>query len=794
MSEVGERPTVPWNGNGEIPSALARARAMGRSAPDPATTSGITITVNEDGSVSFGDIAAPAVRRNRKGNFNENLALTMSDGALSSLSHEVLDAVEADKLSRSAFIANYNKGIDLLGLKIEDGSSARGSRQSISRVKNPALLKACMRSQSLGRGQLLPADGPVKVQTISGSTAAEDELARNFELDFNYYMTDVAREYYPDTDRALFYRAFGGSMYKKIDRCPLRRRPVSESVPLEYFIVSEDATDHHNARKTHESVLNRATMMRMQRFGDWRDIELVQPMANDNPARRKILEQMGLSAVRTRPQDMDFTVYQTYQMMDATDYGFEDAYAEEGLPVPYKITVDKDSQQILAVNRNWRDGDDLFRERQVFVKYGLVPGLGFLDYGYLHLIGNQTRVLTAIWQILVDSGMLKNFPAGMKVKGIRTLTNEINPGLGEWAEVDIGNMKDIRAAFMGLPYGEVGQPFIELLRDLQADVDKMSGTLELEMGTNRTNMPVGTILAMIEQQAQDITAVHQRDHRAQKEELRLIRDCFVDHPEDLRWLQRKGSGRNWQELVEEFANMDLVPASDPNVPSQAHRIMINQFLMQVAQAAPMLFGSRIRDVAKRVLSSAGIRDADTLLAPAAEIAKAQAAQAQGAQGGPGAGAGAAAKAQLELPLKQAQLAIEAQKLQLEAQENQREAADQAAEHQQRDEDQQQKAEKDAADTELAQAKLASEHVTKLATAALDNAPTAEDDANLRNLNARSFAAMGTGAQGFAKAAETVQQGKQDLAGLDADLGDEGKVLPQAPARRTTRNRKGGRAK
>lgn len=791
MSGAGERSSIAWNGTGDMPAALAKAHQKSVNPPEQPSSSGITIVYNDDGSISFERSAAPAIRRNYSARFDENMALHMDEGALSTLAHDLLDGIEADKMSRSGFLANYNKGIDLLGTKIEDGTSARGSRQSISRVKNPALLKACMRSQSLARGQILPADGPVKVQTISGSSAAEDQLARDFEQDYNYYLTDVATEYYPDTDRALFYRAFGGSMYKKVHRCPLRRRPVSESVPLEFFIVNEDATDHHGSRKTHESILTPATTKRMQRLGDWRDVDLSTPQINDNPARRKILEQMGLSAIRPRPQDTEYTMYETYVMLDPADYGFDDRFADAGMPVPYRVTMERDSKQVLAIHRNWRDKDELFREKRVFVKYGLVPGLGFLDYGYLHLIGNQTRVLTALWQILIDNGMLKNFPAGMKVRGIRTLTNEINPGLGEWTEVDIGSMKSIKDAFMGMPYGDVGAWIIDLLRDLTQDVEKMSGTLEIEVGNNRTNMPVGTILAMIEQQAQDLTAVHQRDHRAQKEELRLIRDCFLDHPDDLRWMQRRGgSGREWQALVEEFANMDLVPASDPNVPSQAHRIMIGQFLMQLAQGAPMLFGSKIRDVAKRVMVSAGIRDADAILASPQEIAQAQQAQQQQGQGG-GSGGAAVAKAQLELPLKQRELAIEESRLALEQQENQREAANQAAEHTQRDEDQAAKANKDQLDSDLALARLRSEHVRDLADTVLGNQPQAADPsdaADLKLTEARAFAAMGQGAQAFANADQTVQQGEQELAGLD-----EG--LPKKPTQRTNRRRKpsgGGR--
>lgn len=757
--------TVDFPGGLGVPSALQRVRDKVAESAEPdgieTSSTGMRIVINDDGSVDM-DMPAPAVRRQREMcDFGENLAEDDSID-LGGIAINCLDGVAQDILSRSQFIANYNRGIDLLGLKIEDASSARGSRQSISRIKSPALLKACTRSQSLSQLMLLPASGPAKIAEIGGGTAGEDELARKFEADFNYFLTDVAKEYYPDTARALFYRAYGGSMYKKVYRCPIRQRPVSESVQLDSLIVSEDATDLANAiRKTNEILVSPVTMRRMQMMkGGWLDTSLSSPQISINPARRKILESQGLAPVSTRTQDIQHTVYETYLSFDPAEYGFNEPNAPEGLPLPYKVVIDKDSSKVLALHRNWKPDDELFRERQVFVKYGLVPGLGFLDYGFLHLIGNQTRVLTAIWQILVDHGMISNFPAGMKVKGVRATTNEINPGLGEWAEVEIGAMDDIRKAFMGLPYGPIDGSLIKLLEMIEADVDKMSGMIEMETGSARENMPVGSILAMIEQQSQDLTAVHQRDHRSQKEELGLLRDLFIENPEDLKWLSRKG-GTDWKEKVVEFSDMQLVPASDPNVPSQAHRIMLNQFLLQLAEKAPMLFTGNQRKVALRVLSSVGINDADSLLATQPEITAAMAQQNAPKGGGGGNTAAAQAsieKAKMQLPIEQAKVANDAQRIELDKADLQRQAANEAEAHRQTDEHHQ-------IEMQLDQAKLAQ---TERQIAA-ENQPSAEDAANVRALNARSFAAMGSGAAGFAKAGETVSDGEGDLKGLSSAL-------------------------
>lgn len=751
-----------------------KVAGLAKAGPMQSST-GLTIEVGEDGSVEILHPAPAYHRRMDDKKFDQNLASVISDGCAGAIAEDLYQGVQADILSRSEFIANYNKGIDLLGLKLGEASSVRGNRQSISQVKNPSLLKACMRSQSNSRGQMLPAAGPCKVQTISGDSDGSDTLALHFQQDFNYFLTHVDKGYYPDTDRMLFYRAFGGSAYKKVFRDPILKRPCSRFTSLDSLIVSENATDLTDAlRKTNELEYSPIEVARMQALGGWLDVDLGTPMDNLSPARRKILESQGLARVSTRSQDISHTIYESYVYLVGRDYGIDDPKAPENMPVPYRVTMDRDSRKILAMHRNWKPKDEAFLEKQVFVKYGLVPGLGFLDYGFLHLIGNQTRVLTAIWQIMVDKGMLSNFPGGLKVKGVRTQTNELNPGLGEWAEVDIGSLKSIKDALMGMPYGDISQGFMQLAEMISKDIDSVAGTLEIPTGEGTSNTPVGTILAMIEQQSQDLTAVQQRDHRAQEEELRMIRDLFVENPEDLKHLARNGSKRNWADMVSEFSDMDLVPASDPNIPSQAHRILQNQFLTALMEKAPQIFGAAgLRKGIVRALTGAGISDGDDYLPPVAQIQQAMSQPPPGKGGGNGAGAASLAKAQMEMPIKQAQLAQEQQKIALKGQENQRQAANEAG-------DQQLRREKQQADLAAANARLeheqqvaARDHMMDLA----ENQMGPEDLANLQKTKAQTFAAMGQGAMGFAKAGETVAQGERDSE--DFENGTEnGREVPE----------------
>jgi len=763
------RTVVAYSGNGLMPEAMERVKAKADEPLNIVSSNGKIITVDNDtGDVYFDDPPNPNIRRTDKdgSGFGENLADGEGENNLAGIANECLTGIAQDILSRSEFIANYNRGIDLLGLKIEDASRTRGSTGTISKSKHPALLESCVRYQAGARGELLSAEGPVKIATIGGDARGLDELAKELEDDWNYYLTDVATEYYPDTDRALFHQAFGGTVFKKVYFCPRRRRPVSESVYLTNLIVSEDATDLANAiRVTNEILVSPVQMRRMQLSGVWKDVNLGYPMPALSPARRKVLETQGIVPTSTRPQDQEFTVYECYCDLDPADYGIDEPNAPERLPLPYRVTLDKDSQQVLGLHRDWKKGDELFTRRKTFVKFGLIPGLGFLDYGFLHLIGNQTRVLTAILQLMVDSGMLANFPGGMRVKGIRTATNEVNPGVGEFVELDIGAMTDIRQAIMALPYKDVSPGLFQLYQALEQSVMRMGSSANLETGEGRTNIPVGTIMAMIEQQTQVLGAIHKRNFTAQKEEFMLMRELFVEDPKAI-----SRPGRH-QWTSDEIANADISPAADPNVPAQMHRIMLATGLEQLAAQDPVNF--KRRNIHQRTLRMIGINDIDDVLITPQEAqqvmvnAAAQMLQKmQGAQGkGGGAGQASLAKAQMELPLKQQELQIEQQKLQQEQEVNERQAANEAADVQERQAERQGQEQIQAAELQIERDKLA----VAQAEAAGEAQMSPVDLANLRKTNAQAFAAVGSGAMGFAKASETVQQGKRDLATLDSDL-------------------------
>lgn len=578
---------------------------------------GVRITVTDQDQAD--DDQAPS-----DPHFDDNLAEKIDQGTLGVIASDLLEAIDADNRSREGFVANYIKGLDLLGLKIESAGVARG-RRSAAKVFHPLLLNAVVEFQSGARSELYPAGGPCKVSVDGDEDADIQQRAQDLQDDLNYYLTVCAPEYYPDSDQALFYLGYGGSVYKKVYRCPVRQRPVSESVFLPDLIVSNDATDIQTAQRvTHAMEKMDREVKQLQKLGMYRDVALSMPSPQDNRIKQKEREIAGRKPLADRPKDIPHTIYECYTFLDLSEWNYGEKGQKDGIPLPYRVTLDKDSRNILEIRRNWSEDDELFRRRRMFVKYGLVPGMGFLDYGLVHLLGNSTRALTALWRISIDAGMFSNFPGGVRTRGARADTNELNPGPGEFVPVDISG-DDIRKAIMAMPYKGLDGTIISLIELIKADAQALWGALKFQVGEGKTNIPVGTMMAMIEQQVQTMAAVHKRLHSSQAEELQLLKQLFAENPEDL-WRFSSNPKRKWTKY-EEFSDMKLVPASDPNIPSNSHRIMQATALATLAQNNPAQYNQMA--VQQRLLQNIGISDAQSLLntnpSPAPPDPKAQAA-------------------------------------------------------------------------------------------------------------------------------------------------------------------------
>jgi len=370
-----------------------------------------------DGSIEFTIDGSPlekADKSNRSKRWFDNLVEDISKDELGRISEELMKGIEGDLKSRQEWIEDRAQGIKLLGLKVEipglAGAADGAPVEGMSRVRHPLLLEAVLRFQANARSELLPTDGPVKIrEDNNNATDASDELANDLENDLNHYLTATAREYYPDTDRMLLMLGFGGTAFKKVYFCPLRNRPVSESIDADDLIVNNSATDLYNAtRITHRIYMRPSTVKRMQILGVYHDVDLSQAkQIKLDAAQREKKAQQGISENGADdPEDRDREIYECYCELEIAGFEHRRDGKETGLEIPYRVTIDVSSHEILSIVRNYdEDTRDLPEPRQTFVKYTFVPGMGFYDLGLLHILGNTTNALTAAWREMLDAGM-----------------------------------------------------------------------------------------------------------------------------------------------------------------------------------------------------------------------------------------------------------------------------------------------------------------------------------------------------------------------------------------------------
>jgi hypothetical protein len=535
----------------------------------------------------------------------DNLCDKIGALELSRIAEDLLRGIQDDDSARAEWIEQRKTGIQLLGLKLEAGTSTGAQDgapvEGMSKVRHPLLLEAVLRFQANARSELLPSDGPVKVRNDdSTNEPGSDHLADALEQDLNHYLTAVATEYYPDTDRMLLMTGFGGCGFKKVYYCPLRSRPVSESVDANDLIVNNAATDLKNAKRvTHRIAMRPSVVKRLQILGVYRDIPLTTPLEpKQNSFDTEKKAQQGISSNAINPDDRDREIYECYCELNIVGFEHKLDGSVTGLEIPYRVTIDVTSREILSVVRNFDEENAKLPEPRVtFVKYPYVPGIGFYDIGLLHIMGNTTNAATAAWREMLDNGMFANFPGFLIAKAAtRQQTNIIRVPPGGGQQVDTNGM-DIRQAIMPLPYETAGMaPLMALVQDMVQTGQRLGGTSELQVGEGRPDAPVGTTLALIEQATRIENAVHKRLHAAQAEEFKLLCDCFREHPES--FLASSGrskvSGRSdvqWDEqtFLKALDDYELVPQADPNTASHTQRLMKVMALVQAAERAPQMF-------------------------------------------------------------------------------------------------------------------------------------------------------------------------------------------------------------
>ena len=580
---------------------------------------------HDDGSISISLDGQPierAKKKKRQGWF-KNLAEDMSDNDLGSIAEDLMRGINQDLESRKEWIEDRAQGIRLLGLKIEipgvQGAADGAPVEGMSKVRAPILLEAVLRFQANSRSELLPTDGPVKIR-IDGfgqRSASQDSLAEALERDMNHFLTVTASEYYPDTDKMLFQLGFGGSAFKKVYFCPLRNRPVSESIDADDLIVNNQATDLANAKRiTHRIFMRPSVVKRMQIIGAYRDVELGDPSPQQPDAVQiEKAQQQGIQLDQGFAVDRDREIYECYCELDIPGFEHEINGEKTGLEVPYRVTIDVSTKKILSIVRNYAETDqDLPTAKKVFVKYTFVPGLGFYDIGLLHILGNTTNAVTAAWRELLDAGMYSNFPGFLYAKqGARQNSTIFRVPPGGGAQIDTGGLS-IQQTVMPLPYKEPSGALMNMANYISEYGQRIGGTAEMAVGEGKQESPVGTTLAMIEQATKVLSAVHKRLHASQAEEFQLLAECFREHPNSF-WKGNKRPAYPWDEtiFVAALADYDLVPQADPNTASHVQRVMKVMALIQLASQAPQLYN--LPEVNKKALKTIGWDQVDELLAP-----------------------------------------------------------------------------------------------------------------------------------------------------------------------------------
>lgn len=578
-----------------------------------------------DGSITIsldGKPVEESTGRSGPAGWFDNLVDDIDDLELSRIAEELLRGVRDDIETRKDWIESRATGLKLLGLKIElpnqQGPADGAAVEGMSKVRHPLLLEAVLRFQANARAELLPTDGPVKIRQDSNNANLQtDQLANALERDLNHYLTSTATEYYPDTDRMLLMLGFGGTSFKKVYNCPLRNRPVSESVDAEDLIVNHAATDLKNAKRiTHRIMMRSSVVKRMQILGVYRNDDLSTPnMPNPDTAQLEKQDIQGVSLSASNPDDRDREIYEIYCELDIKGFHHKRKGKITGLEIPYRVTIDVSSRKILSIVRNYdEETKDLPESRVVFVKYPFVPGLGFYDIGLLHILGNTTNAITAAWRELLDAGMFSNFPGFLMADaGARQNSNIFRVPPGGSALVKTGGLP-INQAVMPLPYKEPSAALMQLVDNIAQTGMRVGGTSEMQVGEGRQDAPVGTTLALIEQAMKVMNSVHKRLHAAQAEEFKLLVRCFRENPEAF-WQFNRKPAMPWDEqtFLTALEQVDLVPQADPNTASHTQRLMKIMALKQLQASNPSLYDPVAVD--KAALQAIGWNNPEQFMAP-----------------------------------------------------------------------------------------------------------------------------------------------------------------------------------
>jgi hypothetical protein len=543
---------------------------------------------------------------------NANLAEVMDDGELGDIASELREQYEDDKESRSEWEETYTKGLDLLGIQNQERSQPF---QGASSVTHPLISESVTQFQAQAYKELLPAGGPVQTQIVGLKDSERESQAQRVKEFMNYQITEVMEEFDPDTDQMLFYLPLCGSTFKKVYFDDLKGRAVSKFIPAEDLVVSYSASDLATAnRVTHVLQMTENAVRKMQIMGIYRDVELTAGSEEEDPSRvdSKIDEIEGVE--RGYSNDL-LTILEMHVEMDIE--GFEDVDANgepTGVKLPYIVTMDYGSSEVLSIRRNYAQDDVLKRKLQYFVHYKFLPGLGFYGFGLIHMIGGLGRAATSILRQLIDAGTLANLPSGFKARGIRIRNDDEPLSPGEFRDIDAPG-GDIRNSIIPLPFKEPSATLAQLLGSLIDGGRRFVSIADQQVSNMSQEMPVGTTVAMLERGMKVMSAIHKRLHYAQKTEFRLLGKIFAESLPPEYPYEVPGVDRNIK--ASDFdGRVDIIPVSDPNIFSMAQRVTLAQTELQLAQSNPEMHN--LYEAYKRMYAALEVQNIEEILPPPQE--------------------------------------------------------------------------------------------------------------------------------------------------------------------------------
>ncbi len=534
--------------------------------------------------------------------FNKNLAEELSDKYMAELSSELLEDFTNDLNSRKDWLETYVDGLELLGLKIEERSEPW---EGACAVYHPLLSEALVKFQAETMMETFPAAGPVKTSIIGKETDECIEAAQRVQENMNYQLMDCMPEYRPEHERMLWGLGLAGNAFKKVYYDPALERQVSIFVPAEDMVVPYGASNLETAERiTHVMRKTEQELHTLQHLGFYRDVELGEPDYDLDEVEKKIAEQMGFDATN----DDRYKILEMNVNLDLEGYEDEDKDGKTGIALPYIVTIDKGTQEVLAIRRNWKQEDSQQKRREHFVHYGYIPGFGFYCFGLIHLIGGFSKSGTMLLRQLVDAGTLSNLPGGFKSRGLRIKGDDTPIGPAEWRDVDApaGTLRD---NLLPLPYKEPSQVLAALMDKIIDEGRRFASAADMKVSDMSANSPVGSTLAILERTLKVMSAVNARIYYSMKKELGLLKGLIRDYT-DPNYKYDPASGTPGAKQ-DDYDKVNLIPVADPNAATMAQKVVQYQAVMQLAQQNPDIYD--LPELNKQMLDVLGVKNAEKLI-------------------------------------------------------------------------------------------------------------------------------------------------------------------------------------